>query len=120
MTVATASAHDVVDRVLTHLGIRGYFIEILSCDDMGLNKRQPCFFVKCAAHLNIDPRKTWVFEDVIHAVETARMAGLSVAGMYDEESREQEDKIRVLAHRYLKTREDFERFATDVVGVPLG
>jgi HAD superfamily hydrolase (TIGR01509 family) len=120
MTVATASAHDVVDRVLTHLGIRGYFNEILSCDDLGLNKRQPRFFVKCAARLNTDPRKTWVFEDVIHAVETARMAGLPVAGMYDEESRDNEAKIRVLAHRYLKTREDFERFAEDVVGVPLG
>jgi len=119
MTVATASAHDVVDRVLTHLGIRGHFIEILSCDDLGLNKRQPNFFIKCAARLNTDPRKTWVFEDVIHAVETARMAGLPVAGMYDEESRENEAKIRALSHRYLKTREDFERFAEDVIGVPL-
>ncbi len=120
MIVATASAHDMVDRVLIRLGIREYFREILTCDDLGMNKSQPSFFLESVARLNSDSRKTWVVEDMLHAVQTARMAGLLTVGVYDEENRENEDKLRVSAHRYLKTREDFERFAEDVVGVPLG
>ena len=51
--------------------------------------------------MGTDPEETWVFEDVLHAVKTAKKAGFHTVAVYDSASDKDQDKLKETAELYL-------------------
>lgn len=97
MCVATATDESLVKACLKRLGLLEYFKEIFTCRNVGAGKEQPDIYEAALQRLGTLKEKTFVFEDVLHAVKTAKQAGFPVAALYDESSREDWKEIIGLA-----------------------
>src|SRR5882757_1051277 len=76
MAIGSAAIMFNIDFVVDGLNLRQYFQAIVSADDVQNSKPDPETFIKCAAHLNIDPKDCLVFEDSPKGTEAALHAGM--------------------------------------------
>lgn len=100
MCIATATAMELVSVAMEHCGLYEYFPRVFSCGDIGKGKDQPDIFLQAAAYLGAPAEETWLFEDSLTAVETAKTIGMPVVGIYDRYNYGQE-RIRELADFYI-------------------
>lgn len=84
MCVATSNKKALAEAALEAKGIKKYFEFVLTSDEVGCGKESPEIFLKAAERLGAVPENTAVFEDSIHAVQSAKAAGFKVVGVYDE------------------------------------
>ena len=91
MCVATATDRHLVEAALKRNGINGYFGEIFTCSSVGHGKDEPDIFEAALSFLGTPRDSTWVFEDALHAVNTAKAAGFPVVGVYDKSGRYAEE-----------------------------
>lgn len=84
MSVASSSPAAYLEAGLTCVGIRDYFVSVVSVDDVGASKREPVVFDKARCDMGTDITTTWGFEDSQYAMDTLRKAGYGVVGLYDE------------------------------------
>ena len=89
MCVATVTDRPVVEDLLNHLGIRDFFVDILTCADVGYNKETPHIYRAALEVLGTSKEETVVFEDALHALTTAKKDGFKVAAVYDRYERNQ-------------------------------
>ncbi|HQA08597.1 MAG TPA: HAD family phosphatase [Syntrophomonadaceae bacterium] len=106
MCVATATDHDLAKAALDRLGALKYFDFILSCSEAGVGKDNPEFFLKALELLKTPQHETMVFEDALHAIKSAKAAGLMVTAVYDESARRQQEEIKAAADIYLNSLAD--------------
>ncbi len=83
MCVATVTDRVVVEDVLKRLNIYEYFSAIFTCAEVGFGKETPEIYRQALKHLGTEKTETIVFEDVMHAVKTAKNDGFMVAAVYD-------------------------------------
>lgn len=102
MVVATSTDRPMVEAALKRTGLAPYFERIFTCTEVGAGKVEPDIFYAAAAFLGTEPGDTWVFEDALYAIKTAKAAGFPVVGIYDETSKKEQDGIRALADVYLR------------------
>lgn len=85
LCVASASEEYQIRAALERLDLAKYFEFILTCTQAGAGKEQPAVYLQSLARLGgSDPAQAVVFEDVLHAVRTAKGAGFRVAGVADD------------------------------------
>jgi len=104
MCIATATAPELVSVAMEHCGLYEYFPKVFSCSDIGKGKDQPDIFLQAAAWLGEQPEDTWLFEDSLTAIETAKQIGMPVIGIYDQYNFGQ-DRIEALAETYIGPQE---------------
>ncbi len=107
MCVATVTDRPIVEEVLASLGIRDYFVEILTCAEVGYNKETPHIYSAALEVLGTKKDETIVFEDVLHALMTAKNDGFTVAAVYDKYE-EKQVEMRAVADYYIS---DYKSFA---------
>ena len=110
MVIATSSERDHIDAAFQRLGIAHYFERIFTCSEVGVGKSQPLVYQKAAEYLGTKPGDTCVFEDVLHAIQTAKRAGFHTVAVYDRFSDDDQEEIKKTADRYyadLRMAEDF-------------
>ena len=107
MCVATVTDRPIVEDVLNRLGIRDFFVEILTCAEVGYNKETPHIYRKALEVLGTQKDETIVFEDALHALMTAKKDGFTVAAVYDKYETGQ-NEMRAAADYYIS---DYKRFA---------
>ena len=88
MVVATSGNRELAEAALERNGIRDYFEQIYTCTEVGAGKDEPLIYLKAADFMQAEPKDTFVFEDALHAAETAKKAGFVVVGVYDQGNRE--------------------------------
>lgn len=113
MYVATATDRHLAQAALRHAGIDGYFRGIITCQDVGAGKDSPEIYERAMRRLQSNKRDTVIFEDALHAIETAKAAGFRVCGVYDPYAEAEQDKIRALSDYYIRSFEDM--FTTDTL-----
>ena len=113
MYVATATDRHLAEAALRHAGIDGYFRGILTCQEVGHGKDSPEIYERAMTRLKSNKRDTVVFEDALHAIETAKAAGFRVCAVYDLYAEAEQDKIRSLSDYYIRSFEDM--FTTDTL-----
>lgn len=101
MVVATSNDRPLVVSAFERLGILSYFTEILTCGEFGRGKDSPEIFHAAAGKMGSAPSGTWVVEDGLYAICTAKEAGYRVIGVADEASKEDAEKIRQLADYFI-------------------
>ena len=84
MCVASATAEHLMEACLKRLGVRDYFVFLLSCETVGAGKRSPLVYLESAERLNAVPEDIAVYEDALYAAQTAKDAGYYVVGVYDD------------------------------------
>lgn len=105
-SLATLTAHKLVDPVLKAKGISPLLDHILTVEDVGgVKKDRPDLFLKAAALLKAAPEETVVFEDSLYAIRTAA-AGFPVWAVADPSAAQDEPEIRRLSARYLESWEE--------------
>jgi hydroxymethylpyrimidine kinase/phosphomethylpyrimidine kinase len=107
MCVATVTDRPIVEDVLVNLGIRDFFVEILTCAEVGHNKETPHIYRAALEALGTQKDETIVFEDALYALMTAKNDGFTVVAVYDKHEAKQ-IKMRAVADYYIS---DYKRFA---------
>ena len=102
MTVASSNNKKEIERAFERLGIAKYFDRIFTCEEVGAGKTKPDIYLRAAEYLGTRPEETVVFEDVIHAIRTAKQAGFQVVGIYDETSKDDQEEVRREADWYCR------------------
>ena len=106
MCVATATDKYLVEAALKRTGLLKYFSEIFTCTGVGKGKNDPLIYLKALEHIGTEKDSTYVFEDAIHAVRTAKSAGFKVVGIYDKSQNESliknEGDLYVRSYRDIK------------------
>ena len=63
-----------------------------------------------AGFLGRTPEELYVFEDALYAIQTAKLAGYHTVGVYDEESKEDQEMIREEADIYMESFKEADIF----------
>lgn len=100
MIIVTATDRYLVEASLSRLKIREYFIDFLTCQEVGYGKDVPVIYEEALKKLNTDKEKTMVFEDAVYAIITAKKAGFIVSGVCDQS--EEQDKVKELSDFYIR------------------
>ena len=109
MCIATASDRCQIEAALGRCGMKRYFESIFTCSEVGHGKDEPVIFRKAMEHFNADRSTTVVFEDALHAVQTAKADGFMTIAVFDS-SEERQDEIRSLSDCYIADYEHAEEF----------
>ena len=70
------SSGDVVRQILLHHGIRDYFDQVVTADDVENHKPAPDTFLKAAALLGVPPEECRAYEDTDIGMEAILAAGM--------------------------------------------
>lgn len=103
LTIATATDYPIVEMVLKRLRIFTYFEKIFTCSQIGAGKSQPDIFLAALAYMGTSLSKTWIAEDALYALKTAKAAGFPTIGVYDKFSESEQDEIRQVADFYVES-----------------
>ena len=110
MAIATSGDRANAETALKRLKVLSYFRAVFTCTEIGSSKSHPDIYYAAALQLDTDPSDTWVFEDALHAIRTAKKAGFRTAGVYDRASGRDLAQIRDTADIYLPEFKDFDSF----------
>ena len=100
--VLTANDHICVDDCLKRWQIYDLFDHIFTIDEFGLTKNDPELFRQAAERIGADVSECTMLDDNIHAITTAKKAGMHTIGVYDESSRNMELAMRQTAEGYIR------------------
>ena len=81
LALLTASDREIAFQCLKRNGLLDFFDEFVFCKT---SKREPEIFFFTQELLGTKSEETFVFEDALYAVKTAKKAGLKTCGIYDE------------------------------------
>ncbi len=70
-----------IEHVMTLAKLHGFFVDIVSAEDVSHGKPHPEVFLKAAAKINRAPAKCVVFEDAFVGLEAARAGGFKSIGV---------------------------------------
>lgn len=110
MVAATSSDRQIVERALQRLNVINYFDGIFTCTETGAGKVKPDIYLAAAEYMGTLPKDTWVFEDALHAIKTAKDAGFRTVGVYDASGMENLEEIKFISDVYLKELDNFNVF----------
>ena len=107
MYVATATDRPLAEAALRHAGIDGYFRGLITVAEAGKGKNESAeIYERAMRRLQSNKKDTVIFEDALHAIQTAKAAGFRVAAVYDAAAEEEQAEIRSLADYYIRSFEE--------------
>lgn len=102
MGIATATDHRLTEAVLRKNDILRFFQTIVTVGDTGKGKEYPDIFLLAAQKLEVNPQECMVFEDCLHAVQGAKLAGMKVFAVYDPASAHERTEMERMADGYIQ------------------
>lgn len=102
MAIATATDRYLVEAALQRLGVDGYFRLILTSTEVGNSKQSPDIFLQAAQRLGAAIGEALVFEDALHAIRTAKLAGFPTVGIYEPCFEKEAEEIKRYADQYVR------------------
>lgn len=107
--IATATDRYLIESALHRCGIEDLFDAIFTCSEVGHGKDEPVIFRRAMEHFRAQRSGTVIFEDAIHAIETAKKDGFTVAAVFDE-SEKRQNEVKALADCYITGFDRLEHF----------
>lgn len=107
--IATATERYLVEAAIKRCGIDKYFSGILTCTEAGAGKTKPDIFCQAAEKMGSSPEETWIFEDALHAVTTAKKAGFKVCTIYDVSEADHRKELQELSDIYIENFAQFDK-----------
>ena len=103
LCIATASSREFTEVALKRAGIFDLFDFIITCDEVGVGKRNPAVYEQALQKLGTQKSRTLVVEDALYAVQTAKQAGFLTAAVKDEHSAKDQPMLQLLADYYIQS-----------------
>lgn len=103
MCIATATDRPLVQGALRRLNLLAYFTRIFTCTEVGAGKDRPDIYLAALNYLGTTKAETLVFEDALHAIETAKSAGMRVVAVHDNSMAQHKARIAALSEIYLNS-----------------
>lgn len=100
MCIATATDRYPIVAALKRCNMMDFFDAIFTCSEVGHGKDEPVIFRKAMEFLDTDRSNTVIFEDALHAVQTAKADGFLTVGVCDPYIHEQQ-ALQTLCDCYL-------------------
>ncbi len=107
MAAATSSPRSLVAEALIRLDLLSYFEAVFTTSEVGKSKHDPLIYLMASEAIGTPPSETYVFEDSLYALKTAKNAGFTAVGVYDSRGEADQDGLRENADIYLSDLEDF-------------
>jgi len=101
IALATSNNTLLLEACLKANGIYEYFDVITLTSEVSRGKDFPDVYLLTAEKLKVNPCDCIVFEDILPAVKGAKMAGMTVVGVYDEYSKAHHEDMRVCADNFI-------------------
>ncbi len=102
--VLTASLHRYTDACLKNNGIFDLFDVVWSIEDYGtLTKNQTEIYDQMTMRLECKKEEIVFYDDNILAISTSKKAGIPTVAVYDRSSDRDEESIRKIADRYVRS-----------------
>ena len=106
--VATASMRHLVIKAMDRTGLSEFASGVFTCSEAGAPKTEPAVFLQAMDFLGSTPEETWVFEDSLLAIKTAKTIGCKVCAVYDDSNADTTEPIKALADVYVKSFNETE------------
>ncbi len=74
--IGSSTHRENIETVLDVIGLRAYFVDWVTAEDVSRGKPDPEVFHRCAERIGVDPARCVVFEDAHVGLEAARRAGM--------------------------------------------
>ncbi|MGN6710373.1 HAD family hydrolase [Anaerocolumna jejuensis] len=103
MGIATSNSKELVELVITKLGVMDYFDSIRTSCEVAKGKPSPDIYLLVAEDLGAKSANCLVFEDIIQGIQAGKNAGMKVCSVYDRNSEEDDDKKKELSDYYIHT-----------------
>lgn len=104
--IATSNSVELVKAVLERHNAGGFFDSIHTACEVKKGKPAPDIYELVAAELQVQPEECLVFEDVVQGIMAGKNAGMRVCSVYDDFSKEADEKKRELSDYYIHSFED--------------
>lgn len=101
MCIATATDRYLVEPAVKRNGLDKYFDKIFTCTEVGFGKDTPEIFLEALNYLGTPIEDTYVFEDSLFAIKTAKNAGFPIVGVYDIHSDYQIDEVKAMSDVFI-------------------
>lgn len=101
IVLCTSSPEYFFKPAITNNGIYDLFDAFANTCEAGEGKNSPKVYLMAAQKAGVPPEKCIVFEDVISAALSAKKAGMTVCGVYDERSRSRQEELRAVCDMYI-------------------
>lgn len=103
LAVATVSNIDCTMAGLKRNRIFDLFDTVVTVGDVGIGKESPKVFEEAARRVNVPVAQSYVFEDALHAVETAKEAGFKTIGVKEPTNLYFEEQLRKTCDFFLES-----------------
>jgi HAD superfamily hydrolase (TIGR01509 family) len=107
MCVATATEQKTAKMILKKLGILEYFEDVITTTMVGKNKNFPLIYEKALELLGTEKDETYVFEDALYAIKTAKKHDFKVVGIEDKYAALPTNEIAKLCDYFLYTKDNY-------------
>lgn len=114
ITIATSSDRPLIQGAFHRLGISPYIDAIFTCTEVGVGKDKPDIYYKASDFMNTEPQNTYVFEDALHAIHTAKNAGFNTVGVFDAVSLDKQEQIRLECDYYITSFYEIESIVNTI------
>ena len=108
MCIASASALDMVEVAATRCELGKYIPKLISSCDYGCGKDKPDVYLGALEYLGTTIDETWVFEDSLVALKTAKGIGMPVVGIFDSYNFGHEE-MREISDYYIDDGEGLDK-----------
>ena len=102
LAIASVIDEKLIFLLLDRYGICDFFDFIQTSENTSLSKGNEDFFRLLAERLNIKPDEIFLFEDSLHCMEAAKIAGLNIVAVGDDYAKKDLERIIEISDIYLK------------------
>ncbi|MBR1865815.1 MAG: HAD family hydrolase [Lachnospiraceae bacterium] len=113
--LASASEEINVRGALQNLGVWNCFEAIYTCTEIGYSKNYVEYYEEVAKRIGVPCSRLIMVEDSLHSMITAKKAGLTVFGVYEEGSADKRMDIQKVCDAYMENLTDIW---TCLLGLP--
>lgn len=114
MYLATASEGKNVKGALKNLGVWDCFKDIFTCTEIGYSKNYVEYYEEVAARIGVSCKELVMVEDSLHSMITAKKAGLTVVGVYEESCADKAEEIKKVCDVYMEKLEKLPEWLENV------
>lgn len=104
--IATSNSKELVETVIGRYGAEDFFDSIHTACEVPKGKPAPDIYELVASELQVEPKNCLVFEDVVQGIMAGKNAGMKVCSVYDDFSKDMDEKKRELSDYYIHSYEE--------------
>jgi len=108
LAIATSADNDNVNFVMENTGIREYFAEIVSSDQIKKGKPDPEIYLEAAKRINKETKECIVIEDSLAGIKAGKKAGMKVIAITSTHKREVINEADLII-------DDFSELTIDII-----